>query len=235
MGATKPKTFLIAIFHETSAPKTFEVSFKFLQQFSFLISSIVLFAFACFFLCLRFIIHGSAFSSRPQTSEMKITELHKQVQSLELALKEKTASGNSWGNLLLFPKEYLTELPDQEFLPFSIIEPKVHIEKTELLIQFALEYIQDKGNQQGKIIVILKGSGNYFCYPESALQGNNDSFLIDPKAGEFFSMSRYREVRAHFHMQPKSNVDYILEIYIFNKDLKPLFKNQWKIKELKTF
>jgi hypothetical protein len=68
-----------------------------------------------------------------------------------------------------------------------------------LAVSFDIQYVgTDHGSQQGRIIVLARGPNALLAYPEGVLGPSAGESLISPNLGEYFSVSRFREVKAVF-------------------------------------
>ncbi len=106
-----------------------------------------------------------------------------------------------------------------ETLPFNAFPPSVKapssqtelsIELTnlatswndrKLAVKFFIHYAaKDGGNQQGRFFLIAKGPSLLAVYPNGVLNiaTQKGQPLFSPERGEFFSVSRFREVKADF-------------------------------------
>jgi hypothetical protein len=66
-------------------------------------------------------------------------------------------------------------------------------------IHFDLQYVKtDGGNQQGRIVILARGPETLLAYPDGVLNRTGAGSLISPDQGEYFSVSRFREVKAEF-------------------------------------
>jgi hypothetical protein len=87
--------------------------------------------------------------------------------------------------------------------PISIYEPQVkwsgRSSSATLKVQFFIQYTrEDKGNQQGRIILLARGPQTVLSYPLGVLNDPDSSSLIAPDKGEYFSVSHVREVKTDF-------------------------------------
>lgn len=73
----------------------------------------------------------------------------------------------------------------------------------KLAVKFDVQYVaEDKGTQQGRIILLARGPEVVFAYPNGALNKGQSAALVDPAKGEFFSVSRLRNTVAEFGPLP---------------------------------
>jgi hypothetical protein len=83
--------------------------------------------------------------------------------------------------------------------PITLYEPKVNWTNHTLKVDFFIQYTkEDRGNQQGRIILLARGPETIMAYPLGIFNAGGQPALIDPQHGEYFSVSRIREVKADF-------------------------------------
>jgi len=104
--------------------------------------------------------------------------------------------------------------------PITLYEPKVKWINHTLKVNFFIQYTkEDKGNQQGRIILLARGPETVMAYPNGIFNPGGQPSLIDPQHGEYFSVSRIREVKADFK---SANVLNEVEIILLSTDGKLL-------------
>jgi hypothetical protein len=113
--------------------------------------------------------------------------------------------------------------PDFSGSSISIYEPKVKWSGKTLKVQFFIQYNkEDKGNQQGRIILIARGPQTLMAYPTDVFNVADSPALIVPDKGEYFSVSRIREVKADFG-PARTNRDFTsVEVFLLSTDQKLL-------------
>jgi hypothetical protein len=122
-----------------------------------------------------------------------------------------------------FSDTHLGTIPAPADLSFSVKNPRLEWKEGTLLVQFALQYIKsDQESQQGRIVILARGPDSILAYPHGILSLPGKTPLVSPDKGEFFSVSRYREVKATFGpLMSRENISSV-EIFIFNTDGKIL-------------
>jgi hypothetical protein len=104
--------------------------------------------------------------------------------------------------------------------PITLYEPHVKWINHTLKVDFFIQYTkEDKGNQQGRIILLARGPETVMAYPNGIFNPGGQLSLIDPQHGEYFSVSRIREVKADFK---SVNVLNEVEIILLSTDGKLL-------------
>ncbi len=125
---------------------------------------------------------------------------------------ETAASSGPLRNLLPLPissssQLLFTALPaeiqpppaDPSALAIRIHNPKLQWVGKKLRVGFAIQYVRaDGGSQQGRILILGRGPDTVVAYPEGAVGAAGSPALLNPDRGEYFSVGRYREVRADF-------------------------------------
>lgn len=183
---------------------------------------------------------GPAQNSASPHPESNLVHQRNQI-STSSALGSGSSTINSGATLLLGPKA-----PDSSSTPISIESPKLSWKGKILKMKFALLYNKnDRGNQEGKIIILARGPDILQAYPSNTLNPIGTENLLAPNNGEFFSVSRYREVKADFGPFRSSSSVKEIEIMVFDTEGQmityqkvPVQKGssqaQGKPKELKT-
>lgn len=114
------------------------------------------------------------------------------------------------------PLSKLAKMPDPATLPFKLVQSKVVWRKNTLSVQFAIQYTsEDGGNQQGRIVILARGARTLMTYPEKVMNVAGADSLLQPDQGEYFSVSRFREVKADFGPVPTDTLK-TAEVLIFN-------------------
>lgn len=94
---------------------------------------------------------------------------------------------------------------DTSKLPFKVENWAISADKTQINVRFNLLYtLTDGGHQQGRIVIVARGPGILLAHPYAVIQESSAGFLINPEAGEFFSVGKFREVRAEFPIPDSS-------------------------------
>jgi hypothetical protein len=113
-----------------------------------------------------------------------------------------SASGASVAGSALFsalPRKTQDLSADASKLPITVSPVRVNWGGRALKVSFNFQYVGvAHGNQQGRIIVLARGPNILMAYPEGVLNRAGAESLIQPEQGEFFSVSRFREVKADF-------------------------------------
>jgi hypothetical protein len=90
---------------------------------------------------------------------------------------------------------------DSGKLPITVSPARVSFGNSgrTLKVSFNIQYGGPAhGSQQGRIIILARGPNTLFAYPEGVLGRAGASSLVAPQQGEYFSVSRFREVKADF-------------------------------------
>ena len=126
--------------------------------------------------------------------------------------------------LLLFPAPVVVSHPTVA-VPFTIEGLSATWSMTQrgvsktLKVRFAIQYQKnDQGSQQGRILVLARGSAGLFTYPPDAINPPGQEGVIAVDKGEFFSVSRFRQVNADFGPIPVGFDLANVEIFIFSKE-----------------
>ena len=112
-------------------------------------------------------------------------------------------------------------VPEPSTLPFTVQALKASWRGSTLKVRFNLQYVKEEGNQQGRIVVLARGPETLMAYPQGVLNSTGTDFLISPEKGEFFSVSRFREVKADFGPIASKLND--VEVFLFDKENRVIF------------
>lgn len=113
---------------------------------------------------------------------------------------------------------HVVALP-KEKVPISIDAPRIFWKGRTLFVSFNIQFLtQGSGSQQGRIILLARGPETVLAYPDGVLNRAGSESLIAPEQGEYFSVSRFREVKAQFG--PLNSQDSLtdLEIFLISQD-----------------
>jgi hypothetical protein len=112
-----------------------------------------------------------------------------------------------------------SQTPDPSHLPIKLQSTSIAWHGKSLHIRFALQYIlPDHGNVEGKILLLARGPDSLWSYPKGTVNRVGSESLLAPEQGEFFSFSRYREVKAAFGPVASHETLQEVEIFLFHKD-----------------
>lgn len=101
----------------------------------------------------------------------------------------------------------------------AIYDPHVQWHGRTLTVQFFIQYVkEDKGNQQGRIILLARGGDTLLAYPSGVLNSSDSSSLVAPEKGEYFSVSRIREVKADFGPMKSNAALKDVEVFLFGNE-----------------
>ncbi len=101
--------------------------------------------------------------------------------------------------------------------------PKFTWTNKNLKADFNLQFTAPSGGpQQGRIVVLARGGSALLSHPSGALNLPVSPTLITPSKGEYFSVSRFREVNVELPLNKSDNLVSTLEVMIFNSEGKLL-------------
>lgn len=228
----------LVVFKDHLSSRTLTVSLSWLRGFALALLSVISLAVIAGALFLN--AYRKTLASSPLGSSLKAEEMEKELSETRLAydsLKKQalnTASGNSpslAGGANSFtglpPDSILEALPSTETLPFRLEKLTAEWKGNTLQIRSAIEYArEDGGNQQGHFIILARGPQSLLAYPEGAFNPAGTSSLINPDGGEFFSVSRYREVKAELGPFIRRDDVKSIEILIFDPRKRLIYLNR---------
>lgn len=135
------------------------------------------------------------------------------------------------------PAQLFTDLPAsaQPFrgeIPVAIHAPKLTWASSSggrfLKVRFSIQYVlENRGSQQGRIVILARGPDALLAHPQGVFRKFGEGSLIAPERGEYFSVSRIREVKADFG--PVSSTDTVqdVEVLLFNTNGELLLKQSF--------
>ncbi len=166
---------------------------------------------------------GSIDKVRSLTQEL--AEVRASYQALQAHLSGQPASSltpTSMRSILFtsIPTQSLqSPLPSRESLSFRLEPVNFRWQGNFLQISTAIEYRKgDDGNQQGNFVILAQGPQNLYAHPEGAFSDAGQEVLMEPESGEYFSVSRYREIRARFGPVERHDQIQSIQVYIFDKN-----------------
>ena len=221
-------TFLI--FKDGLVSRTFQVSLTWISRFGIVLAISAAITLGSAFVAMKYYRaakggkdYGNSplFSSKESDLQKELADLRSANQSLLNQLKTGTANSAvpatsapvstataSFSNLFsALPQGPSAAIPDRASLPFTLDVAKVTWSGNTLKVGFAIQYIRDDGgNQQGHIIILARGPETLLAYPDGVLNPVGSDTLIRPESGEYFSVSRFREVKAEFTARNQSQI-----------------------------
>lgn len=113
---------------------------------------------------------------------------------------------------------------DSSQVPIEIGDLKSEWSGKILNVYFNIRYVLKNGsNQQGRIVILARGPESMLAYPSGVLNPPGSASLISPEKGEYFSVSRFREVRAKFGPVQSKDAIHTVETLIFGGQDQLLF------------
>ncbi len=224
-------TVTILVFKDNFTSRSFQIPIKWITRFLSLLliffcvmTTSIIVAFKCY--------QFTSDTASVRTPELLSVEYPKKdldVKSLEKSLDPHASplvstlehSDSALENHLpLMPTHLVSpaKVSDPQSFPILIQSLRAEWQEDQLKIHFVLQPKKNDGSQQGRVIVLARGPEVLLAYPGGVFNTENTGELLDVKKGEFFSVSRFREVNAEFG--PFSAHDKIteIEIIIANKD-----------------
>jgi len=231
----------VLVFKDDRTSRSFRISLAWLSAAGIFAGLVCAVALTCAVVALKnYRMAKNASPAKIAAMEQEIEELRKTNLSLETRAHQEPVStappvsvpetARQQVKPVLFsalPPESAAAIPDRASLPISISSPVVFWKKNALAIRFSIQYTKgDGGNQQGRIVLVARGPELVMAYPDNIFNPAGAATLITPSRGEFFSVSRFREVYAEFgpvssHARLKE-----VEIMIFNQEGQIIFSEK---------
>ncbi len=225
----------VLVFKDNYAARTFQIPLNWISRFGIFLTIIIgLGAISAFLAAKYYFVAAKNDPTHILELEQEVSDLKINIKTLEsqvtapVPLPSVTHKAqniqplNSGNNFSAFPITTMnaqTQIPDPASLPFSIQDPKATWRGKTLKVRFALQYLkEDRGHQEGKILILARGPESLFSYPPGTLNRIGSETLIIPDNGESFSVSKFREVQAEFGPLHSQNSILDVEIILFNPE-----------------
>lgn len=232
----------VLVFKDDFQSRTFQLSHRWIRSFGLITGLSFLLTILSLLAALKY------YTLSTKMDASYIQNLQEQVQNLEEQLKNgdkkktdlpplesvvATSNPTSEGkiSMSLFSTQ-VSQLPAAEIsnLPFSVQAQKAvwssssENKKRVLKVHFAIQYQKnDQGHQQGRILILARGPSTLLTYPSGAILPSGSENLLSFEKGEFFSVSRYREVNAEFGPVSSKDTLETIEIFLLSKEGKVLY------------
>lgn len=227
----------LVVFKDHLSSRTLNLSLAWLRRVGLALICVILLALVCAGLFFKAytranLSSGSALRDRIQELERELTDTKSSYQSLKATLSG--TSSVAGGYFAAIPASALRgALPPRDSLPFRLEAYKAAWKGNTLRFHTALEYVADDGgNQQGHFMLMARGSDKIYGYPENVFAPAGSESLMKPDSGEYFSVSRYREINADFGpVQSRSDIRSV-ELLIFNTERELIFADRVQIEKI---
>jgi hypothetical protein len=235
------KVLTIQVHDENLNPRTFKVPVRWIHQASW--SAWILLAVSLVSTVYALRLYFSERLARPEL----VAELENEVQELKIALEKKgtTAPDTSLtpapqgsdpkatheppppgaGESMTAKDGVWNGLADQVTAPPPGVTPSVKLEEPRIEWQgkyanFSVNVVYrdpGKGSQQGRLVALGRANDRIFAHPEGVLNTSSGSALFDVIRGEYFSVARFRVLKARFG--PYDSPRQLAEVQVFLFDL----------------
>jgi len=207
----------VLVFKDNYAARTFQVSLSWINRLGIFLGCLLTLTLVSGFLAIKY--YRINLMSISATPTLILSREHSTPPPLLIAPLENATpkvTPNSY-QFSAFPDANVGGIPLPTELSFTIQAPKLIWKGKTLLVRFALQYIRnDQDNQQGRIVILARSPESIYAYPDGILSLPGKNTLISPENGEFFSVSRYREVKADFGPLKAQETISSIEIFIFD-------------------
>lgn len=236
----------LVVFKDHLSSRTLTVRLAWLRAFGLALLSVIGLAVVAAALFLN--AYRKTIATGSVATTLRVEELEKELaesKSSYEAIKNQALNSASTGGAVLaganasfslLPAEAVLEkLPAPETLPFRLEAIKAQWKGSTLQIRSAIEYTrEDGGNQQGHFVVLVRGPQSLAAYPDGAFDAAGTPTLIKPESGEFFSVSRYREIKADFGPFARRDDVRSIELFIFDPKHRLIFLNRTGLESAKA-
>jgi hypothetical protein len=235
----------VILFKNHLTSRTFEVSLKKLERIGI---SFVVVIFLAIFSSVFFVRSGlkmlrtkdAGNAERTEILERQLSELKTSYEALQAHLSGSTAAGSNLSQSSLrsvlftsIPTNSVrSPIPSRDSLPFRLEGMKSRWQGNFLYISTAIEYTRgDEGTQQGNFFIVAHGPQNLYAHPEGAFSDAGSETLMDPESGEYFSVARYREIRARFGPVERRDQIESISIYLFDRNKNLIYLDRINLKD----
>lgn len=239
--AKNDKVLTVQVHEENLNPRTFKVPVRWIHRASW--SAWLLLAVSILSSVFALRLHFSERLARPEL----VAELENEVQELKIALEKKGAPSTAGALTpapqgsdpkatdevpALSPGEALSGkdgvwngLAENINAPPAGASPTVRLDDPRIEWQgkyanFAVNVVYrdpGKGSQQGRLVALGRANDRLFAHPEGVLNTSSGSALFDVARGEYYSVARFRVLKARFG--PYDSPRQLAEIQVFMFDL----------------
>jgi len=235
------KTLTLQVHHENLNPRTFRVPLSWIHRASWLAWGLLTLSVVSSVYAAK-----EYFSERSARPEL-VGELENEIQELKIALERKsvTTSDDSskagshpvdlkatdvkaspapgtpleshdgvWGGLAA---NIVAPAPGT-VSPIRMEDPR--LEWQGKYANFTLNLVfkdPGQGSQQGHIVVLGRGADRIFAHPDGVLNAGSGDYLFTPDRGEYFSVARFRVLKAR--LGPFENPKQLSEVQVFLFDM----------------
>ncbi len=224
----------LVVFKDHLSSRTLTVRLAWLRAFGLALLSVI--GLAVIAAALFFNAYRKTLTLGSVANSIRVEELEKETAEAKAgyeAIKNQALNSAGGGAVLaaasssfsLLPAESVLEkIPSSETLPFRLEAIKAQWKGSTLQVRSAIEYSkEDGGNQQGHFLILVRGPQSLSAYPDGVFDTAGTSTLIKPDSGEFFSVSRYREVKADFGPFARHDDVQSIELLIFDLKKRLIF------------
>ena len=217
----------VLVFKDHYTSRTFQIPLKWVSRLGFFIGLCVLIAlFATLIAVKHYHALRQGSPARVSALERELNDLRQSYQMLESTKATTDRPKDQIQNVsqelestLEAKPVFVTNeaLPAVGSLPFRINDPAANFFRGKLKVHFVIQYIAtDGGNQQGRIVILAKGPKKVLWYPDEAISLDRVDSLIASSKGEYFSVSRFREVNAEFSDMGRQDDFNEVQVMIFS-------------------
>jgi hypothetical protein len=235
------KILTVQVHHENLNPRTFKVPVRWIHRASWMAWALVTLALASTVYAIRE--YYSERSARPElVTELENEVQNLKIALEKKTTSSPSAASGSIGSSPVDSKATDTKpspapgipvegkegvwngLAEQITVPPAGTEPSIRMEDARVEWQgkyaiFTLNVMYrdpGKGSQQGHLVALGRSNDRIFAHPEGVLNTSSGSALFDANRGEYFSVARFRVLKARFG--PFETNDQLREIQVFAFD-----------------
>jgi len=234
------KVLTVQVHHQNLDPRTFKVPVKWIYRTSLLAWLLVTVTLTSVFFAVnayRLKTSGQPVAVREDT---ETASSDKSVTTGTASSQDKNASDekpeSQPGQSITGTEAIWTGLapniaaPAKGFVPsIDLSEVKINWQGKFATVTGVVAYReQGKGSQQGHLVVLARGKDRIFAHPENVLNVANSAHLFNAENGEYFSVARFRMLKARLGpFESPSQLEQV-QIYLFDPENRLLISQSFQ-------
>lgn len=232
--SSSDKVLTVQVHHENLDPRTFKVPVKWIFRSSILAWLLIVISMTSVFFAIK------TYRMKGGNQSEQISELEKEIHELKTSGSKATSPSSEDvkasdtkpdeepGQILNSKDGIWTglapriSLPPRDYVPtIELNDVKIDWQGKYALISGIVAFReQGKGSQQGHLVVLARGKDRIIAHPDDVLNLSQSSYLFNAENGEYFSVARFRILKAKLGpFESPSQLNHI-QVYIFDTDNK---------------
>jgi len=233
--SSSDKVLTVQVHHQNLDPRTFKVPVKWIYRSSLLAWLLIVITLTSAFFAVktyRMKTRGTAIVSNAESPAESPTVSESSEDPKATDTKPEAEPGNPleakdsiWSGMA--PN---IALPAKGFVPaIDLSDVKMNWQGKFATVSGVVAYRdQGKGSQQGHIVILARGKDRIFAHPENVLNVGNSAHLFNAENGEYFSVARFRLLKAKFGpFESPSQLEQV-QIFLFDNENKLIIHQSYQ-------